>query len=304
MQFKEYMHIERLGVIDVEGIDIGTCHIFPKIDGTNASIWCDDNGNVQTGSRTRWLSNGQNDNAGFRQSVTEDPQFSGIIKALKDNPKFRFYGEWLVPHTLKTYRQEAWRKFYVFDVTLFDGEFERFLRYEEYSSLCQLYNINYIPCLAIVRNPTMEDYVRISNQNNYLVEDGKGTGEGIVIKNYDFRNTFGRTVWAKLVTSEFKEKHIKEMGSPEKTNFLIEDEIAQAFCTKTLVDKTVAKIKLESEGWSSKLIPRLIETVYHDLIVEDIYEILKKFKSPTINFKVFRNFVIQQIKQHVPELFN
>jgi hypothetical protein len=33
--FVKYQHIERYGVDEVNGIDIGTCYIFPKIDGTN-----------------------------------------------------------------------------------------------------------------------------------------------------------------------------------------------------------------------------------------------------------------------------
>ena len=50
-------------------------------------------------------------------------------------------------------------------------------------------------------------------KNVFLIEDGKGAGEGIVIKNYDFRNRYNRNTFAKIVTSEFKEKHAKEMGA-------------------------------------------------------------------------------------------
>lgn len=309
MEYRSYMHIERFGTVEVEGIELGTCYCFPKIDGTNASIWLDDNGQIQTGSRTRWLAEGQNDNAGFRYAVNNDPQFEGIRKFLTDNPNYRLYGEWLVPHTLKTYRQEAWRQFYVFDVTytvIGDNNeiHEAYFDYNHYKTLCDLYNINYIPPIKIIKNGTYEDFLNVQTANDYLIEAGKGAGEGIVIKNYDYRNKFGRITWAKIVTSEFKEKHYKEMGAPEKENKLVEEAVAEEFCTLSLVEKTHAKIVNDSEGWTSKHIPRLLESVYHDLVVEEIYHILKKHNSPTINFKTLRVFVIQKIKQLKPELFS
>ena len=39
MEFKKYMSLKRLGRTEVNGIDIGRCFIFPKIDGTNAQCW-------------------------------------------------------------------------------------------------------------------------------------------------------------------------------------------------------------------------------------------------------------------------
>lgn len=301
MEFKKYQHIERLGTEEVQNIEVGTCYCFPKIDGTNASIWPSDIG-LQAGSRQRWLAEGQNDNAGFREAIKTDAQFEGIRKAMTDNPKLRFYGEWLVPHTLKTYRQDAWRRFYVFDVMVETETGERYLPYEEYKVICEQYGINYIPCIAIIKNGSYDDFIHVLQQNNYLIEDGKGTGEGIVIKNYNFVNQYGRITWAKIVTSEFKEQHYKEMGAPERENKLVEDEIANTFCTAALIEKTYAKIVNDSP-WNSKMIPRLFETVYHDLVTEDIYNILKKLNSPTINFKTLRVFVISKIKQVKPELF-
>ena len=39
MEFLKYQHVERVGTSEVENIELGTCYVFPKIDGTNASIW-------------------------------------------------------------------------------------------------------------------------------------------------------------------------------------------------------------------------------------------------------------------------
>ena len=38
MEFTKYQHIERLGTTETNGIEMGMCYIFPKIDGTNFRI--------------------------------------------------------------------------------------------------------------------------------------------------------------------------------------------------------------------------------------------------------------------------
>ena len=63
MKFRKYQHIERFGTTEVSQIEFGECFIFPKIDGTNASVWLDD-GEICAGSRQRQLSI-EADNAGF-----------------------------------------------------------------------------------------------------------------------------------------------------------------------------------------------------------------------------------------------
>lgn len=64
-----------------------------------------------------------------------------------------------------------------------------------------------------------------------------------------------------------------------------------------------AKIVNETGGWSSKMIPRLLSVVYHELICEEMWNILKAFKNPTVNLKVLNNLTINRIKQVKPEIF-
>lgn len=33
MEFRKYMHLERFGNDEVQGIELGTCYIFSKLDG-------------------------------------------------------------------------------------------------------------------------------------------------------------------------------------------------------------------------------------------------------------------------------
>lgn len=307
MPFKKYQHIERLGATEVQNIELGECFVFPKIDGTNASIWVED-GQIQAGSRTRHLTL-EADNAGFLAWALKDKNIKSYLEA---NPTHRLFGEWLVPHSLKTYRSDTWRKFYVFDVTtdktleeiLNESDSEiNYIPYDVYKPLLQDHGVDYIPTLCKITNGSYEQFVNQLMNNIYLIEDGKGNGEGIVIKRYDYVNKYNRQAWAKIVTSEFKEKHAKEMGSPEiKGKSLIEEEIASKFVTQSLVDKEFSKIELEC-GWSSKLIPRLLNTVYYSLVKEDCWEFIKEHKNPTIDFKRLQHFTFTQVKLKRPDLF-
>lgn len=297
MDFRKYQHIERFGTKETQGIDIGTCHVFPKIDGTNASIWLKDDLTIGAGSRNRDLTQGE-DNHGFREWVMyHKDQFSQL---LVNNIGTVLYGEWLVPHTFKKYRDEAWNNFYVFDV--WDEARGRYLSYDEYSTWLYTYDIKTIPPLRIIENPTLDKLNKLLQANTYLVMDGEGAGEGLVIKNYDYRNPFGRQTWAKIVRNEFKENHWNNDPIKNKDKDRIEKLIVDKYVTKVLVDKEFAKIDVEV-GWSSKLIPRLLNTVYYCLVKEECWNFVKEYKRPVIDFKKLFDFSVAKTKHHKPEIF-
>jgi len=299
MEFQKYQHIERFGTTGVEGIDFGTCHIFPKIDGTNGQIYLKDRV-LATGSRNREL-NLDEDNQGFHDWVIRQ---ENILQFFLEFPLMRLYGEWLVPHTLKTYREDAWNKFYVFDVTISVADNEEYLTYEQYKPILEKYNIDYIPPIAIVNNPTYEDLINKLDSNLFLIKDGCGFGEGIVIKNYTYKNKYGRITWAKIVRNEFKDSNKKVMGvKPTDGSKMIEIEFVDNYCTKSLIDKVYSKICSENGGWSSKYIPRLLQTVYYDLVNEETWHFIKDSKMPIINFKTLNFLTINKIKEIKPELF-
>lgn len=300
MEFLKYQHVERFGTTETQGIENGMCYVFPKIDGTNSQLWflqSDDKrfGKLLAGSRNRQLEL-DNDNAGFYNWAVKQ---KNIFDFFSVNPNLRLYGEWLVPHSLKTYEEKAWRNFYVFDVM--DGE--RYLPYEEYAALLEPFDIEFIPPLCKVENPSYERLISQLEKNGYLIEDGKGVGEGIVIKNYDYKNKYGRVTWAKIVTNEFKAKHAKCQVTEIKESKIIEQEICEKFVTKSLIEKELAKIETECGGWSSKYIPRLINTVFYCLVKEECWNFVKEFKNPTVDFKRLQFFCTQQIKAQMPVLF-
>jgi len=294
--FQKYQHIERLGTQETYGILYGMVWVFPKIDGTNSQLWLSSDCVIHGGSRNRELEF-DSDNAGFFKWACAETKFFNFFEIY---PNLRLYGEWLVPHTLKTYTEEAWRNFYVFDVMREDGSY---LSYDEYQPLMEEYGIEYIPPICKVENPTIE---RIQNQlekNGYLIKDGMGIGEGIVIKNYDYQNKYGRITWAKIVANEFKAAHSKKEVTEIKERTQVEQAIVDKYVTLELCEKEYAKIEVLEGEWTTKMIPRLLNTVYFCLVSEESWNFVKEFKNPIVDFKRLSYLCNERVKLLMTNLF-
>lgn len=312
--FKEYTHIEKFGNETVEGIELGKVFVFPKLDGTNASAWMEDH-KICGGSRTRELSY-EKDNAGFynwlasgdndRKSDCKEATLA-IFEFFLKYPNLRLYGEWLVPHSFKGYRPEAWKQFYVFDV--FNDDTEQYLSYDAYKPLLDEFGITYIPPLAIIKNGDYGRFLEHLSKNFFMIPDGGEPGEGIVLKNYDFQNKFGHQAFAKIIRNEFKELHHREMGAPEiNTGKMNEERIIEQTLSLHLIDKTIAKIRktgIEGEAlpFNKKDIPQLFERVFYDIIKEELWDAWKEIGFATINGKTLKALVINKIKELKPEIF-
>jgi len=300
---RKYSHLERVGHRNTRDIELGKVHIFPKIDGTNVRA-CITDGELQCGSRNRVLPR-DDDHFGFVEWSYRDDIREHLMKVINDlggeSRGIIVYGEWLVKHTLGTYRDDAWRKLYVFDV--YSTGDERYLSYDEYCNYFdELHDeIQLVRPLAIATNPT-EDQLGVQLEaNTYLIKDGEGTGEGIVLKNYGWTNYDGKQVWAKIVKNEFREKNKAAFGTPKIGEaFQVESAIALEYVTKTLVLKEQAKLQgIERHI----LIPRLLGTVFHCVIQEELWTALKKHKMPTIDFKALRRYCEFKTKEHAEDLF-
>ena len=101
--FMRYQHVERFGRTGVRGIEKGTCYVFPKIDGANASAWLAGDGRLHAASRNRELGEQKKDNGFFAFSQTDEK----LRAYLEKHPDHRLFGEWLIPHTLKNYEADA-----------------------------------------------------------------------------------------------------------------------------------------------------------------------------------------------------
>ena len=302
MDYRSYMHIEKLGTTEVDGILNGTCYLSYKIDGTNASVWLTDKGELGFGSRKKQLSLDQPnmDNADFMRLITDDKAlYQQLLNYLQIFPTRTIYGEWLVPHTIKRYNADAWRKFYVFDV--FDNATGKYLNYDSWATTLQKAcpNLVVIPLIAKLENPTQEEIVALLDKTgDFLCTEG--IGEGIVIKNYDFVNRYGRTTWAKILTEDFKKQKDKTRANnaEAKAENATEHAIIQLL-TPEHIYKERDKI-LEAYGeWSSKHIFELLNRVYTEFLHDNFDIILKKFKLPTINFRVLKQMSDNKVKETI-----
>lgn len=296
--FEKYLHLEKLGNSEVSGITEGLCFVFPKLDGTNASIF-NVAGKLCAGSRNRQLSEGQ-DNAGFYSYVLSDPKFSAVVEAY---PDWVIYGEFLVPHTVKTYKDEAWRRFYVFDV--YDTSKRHYLSYYDYVDIIASFGLDYLKPLEVVDTPDISKLTEVLKSNTYSVKEGHGIGEGIVIKNYTFVNRYGRYASAKMIADDFKQANIEKSVPNVLDAYHTEQQIIDYFCTEHFVKKTYHKILTEADNtWEPKKhIPELLGRVWYDMISEEMWNILKKFKGVTLNFKMLQSKAIVKVKKTLPEVF-
>ena len=291
--FVKYFHLERYGKDETKGIEQGTIFIQPKLDGTCSSVWMDKDG-IKTGSRNRELTL-DNDNQGFCRFIEENKSLYEPLFTLL--PNAILFGEFLVPHTIKAYVKDAWKKFYVFDVALQRGEEFSLLTPEQYEPVLNSLGITYVPTVAKLENYE-GSYEEFRDKVNYLIDPSiKGASpEGLVIKNYNFINQYGRNCFAKIVFEQFHEEKKAKVALESS----LEVEIAEEYVTEHLVQKELAKLK--SSG-VVKLQPALLQTVFYVLLVEELADIVKKYKLPLIDFKALNRAVIVQVKKYASELF-
>jgi hypothetical protein len=180
-------------------------------------------------------------------------------------------------------------------------------------------DLDWIPPLATIDNPDEEIVLKHLNANTFLMADGAGLGEGVVLKNYDWKNKYGRQPWGKVVRNEFKDDARTKFGAPElKGRSVIEGKVAEKYVTQPLVDKIRAKIRLEianredvpnaeydaiDETYRKEMIPRLLQTVYTDVVNEEAWAFVREFKDPTVNFKSLRAHVYRLTKKFAQDLF-
>lgn len=278
---------------------------MPKLDGTNGTLFLGDDGLVHAGSRNRELDTFK-DNQGFYNRFTKDERF---IEYFKKYPTRRLYGEYAKPHSLRTYVDGIWDKFWVFDVCEeIDDDANngiRYIPYDEYVDSLEEFGIDFIPIITRIVNPTYNRLVDIINHNKWMIQDGKGVGEGIVIKNYNYTNKYGRITWGKLISSEFNNgSNNKGKVKNDKSKTNVEEKIVKRYLTEFVVDKEYSKIINENPDIEKRvLIPRLLNVCYYTLITEETWNFIKDFKNPVVDFKKIFKEVRNTVIKCKPDLF-
>lgn len=159
------------------------------------------------------------------------------------------------------------------------------------------YELNFVKPITKLTNPTKQDLVDQLDKATFL--NGNKAGEGIVIKNYD------KQLMAKIVSSEFREQHEKTFyKKKEEPTTPLEQRIAEYFTTTALCEKEYAKMINEYPFlWGIKFEMRLLNVVYYNLIKEEGWEIIKKYKNPTIDYNKLQYYVFEVVRQKLHNVF-
>jgi hypothetical protein len=286
MTHRIYPKIHRLGKSENEGILEHRVHVQEKIDGANLSIWLDpETSEMRVGSRKNDVTEKED---GFRGAVQYCLSHKGIEEYLRDNPTHRLFGEWLIPHTIRDYKDDCWNKFYLFDVMLEDGTM---LPLVDIIDISNKYEINMPHVFAqgvIVTEEVIDKYVGESAI--------APKGEGVVIKPVKpFVNKYGENVYAKVVTQEFKESNgITFGGNNKHSDTYHEMWVVNKYMTIGRVKKMMQKLRSEGVELDKSCTPRFTSQVYRDMLLEEIWELSNSGK--TINFRALSRLAQQKAR--------
>lgn len=307
------MHVERIDSDDVQGLLDGKCSIFPKMDGSNMGVYSED-GEMRMMSRNKEITYTEEPFAVFARS------HKNIARFVRDFPGLRLYGEWMVPHTVKSYIPEVWGRWFVFDIMVespgseytymdkdrnerhLDCRDLEYIPYDDYVPLLEAYGIEYVDRICEEESPSLERLGEIADkEDTWMMADG--CGEGIVVKRYGYSNPYGRSIWAKVINSEyskFKVESRKLKMEAKLAGGSAEYKIARTYVTPDVVNKEYDRI-LADKG---VVYPgQLLGTMFHVLVKENMWDALKKFRVVEINFRTLRRECDQRVKMTRPEVF-
>ena len=296
MQFKKYNKIHALHKAECAEMLHGPVHVQEKIDGANASIWLHEDGTIRCGSRNNDLIEKNNPFNGFVEYVQNH---EGINKYMQDNPRMRLYGEWLVRHTIG-YAESSYKEFYLFDI---ENPMGAMLEIEDIYKIAEKYGIKTAHYHGLFKNMTLEQVEELAGQS-VLGEKG----EGIVIKPVDFVNQFGDRTYAKYVTKNFKEDNGVTFGGNNKySDTYLEMKYVNRYVTLPRVKKVAQKIEATLEGprgLEMRHIPRVMDSVFHDVMTEEGHAMAKELASSGLifNFKSFKRICDKKAKSIYQEI--
>lgn len=259
MEQKKYHSIVRYGHISTrEVLNRGDQIIIQeKVDGANASFAVVD-GELKCWSRNREL-NMSNTLEGFyvwaKQNIEVDKLLEGVV----------YFGEWTAQHKV-VYEGYA-KQFFLYDI--YNLHLEEYVSFSMVRDEAKRLGLNLIPVFFEGEFESFEQlmsYVGRTELNGKLGQEV--SGEGIVVKNVDYRDSFGKQMFVKLVVDKFAEVQMQKAPKDPKKKFTPEELKVRECITSPRVEKQL--FKMIEEG--------LLERDYG---VEDMGKILKHI-SPLV----------------------
>ncbi len=295
--FVKYHHVERLGHEEVEGLLDGEVVVQEKMDGANLTVQSDGEGGLLVASRNRVIAKGEEVLDGFGGAVDWVLGHDGIKGFLRHHPHLVLRGEWSRRHSI-SYAKEHANKFWVFDV---QDDVGAFVPYDEYVPHLRDWGIDFIPVMARLSRPSIEEVSELAAGPSQW---GAEHREGVVVKRYDFRNKWGRTVWGKVVSADFKVKHKGAMGA---NRFDAVEQHFAALLTDEFLVKELLKIKSglnEGEVWSVELMPRILGMVWYTIFHEELWGFVKKKRVKVFDFGKAKKLCDVRVREFALGVFN
>ena len=287
---EKYFKIKRLGHTDNEELvryldDV--VYITEKLDGANARMWIDE-GELVFGSRNV-------------NNIDRGGSFGKFISYLEEkvnsedlDQDYIYIGEFMKKQTLSYPEDTPPVVFY--DILYKDNvtPIDYGVAMKEFKRL----GLDYITPLYKGKLKKVKD-----NLEGFLEESDyrEGKPEGIVIKNYDRTNRFGRQLFAKLVNEGFKEKHkasFKDSGGKKRSKIFNQMKyLADTYIPESRIKKVIFRLK-DEEGRevNRSLMNCLIPLVIKDALDEEIVTIYNDEKIDVVDFKVLQQHKIVPIK--------
>ena len=301
--YRSFEHVLRLETskMNVAKFLDGTVYVFSKTDGTNFCAWADELGNIHCGSRHREISL-ESDNANSMLYFTTEKIFEKLRQWLIENPQYIVYGEWIggfpgskMCGTIKSYLQYGLMLFAVYDTSV-----SKYLPYPVYSEMLKDIYPQIVEPLAILNQPSLRDIEKYI-ENHYNLPDDI-LAEGIVLYNYDYVNDYGHFEIAKIVNAESKvgKGRVKEKNLPAKgvEKIIVDAYVTDADCEKAK-QKACVKFNLEEFEINKGTMGFYLNTLFQDLVEEEMWSIIKKFKMPNIQFGILRQYVFNKGRQYL-----
>jgi len=262
-EIKKYTDVVRLGHRSTVGVlnegDFIT--VTEKLDGANASFKLNEDNQVDGFSRNTPVDE-TNTLRGYHTWLKE-------IKPEQLNLRYRYYGEWLVSHKIQ-YKPEYYQRFYLFNV--YDDELQEYLSEEIMRNEALRLNINTVPLIYEGQYISFEHLMEFVGKSDMAVN----FGEGIVVKNVNYRDKYGHQCFVKLVHEDFIE--VQKQKAPKDPNRPVtpEQEFANMCVTKARIDKMLHKLVdegiLESDFGIEDMrliLSNLGTRIYEDILKEE-----------------------------------
>lgn len=272
-KMKKYQSITRHGKRGTQETLEGSSHIviWEKLDGANSSVEMVDE-KFRCYSRNTELDENNTLRGFYNWAHDHFTRLGGSW--LRDG--LVLYGEWLVRHKLD-YGENA-NKFYLFDV--YDKHKEEYVGIDMVRSIAETRGLELAPIFYEGEFQSLE-HIQSFVGKSMLGE----VGEGVVVKNYGYKDRFGNQVFTKFVSDEFAEKmqtkkhRVKDRVDP-LTHF-IQSTLTEARVSKMihkLVDegKLVEDYAIEDMG---TILRGLGSSVYDDIMKEESDELMKIVKQ-------------------------